>query len=207
MKRVTTPATGCNQATYYRDADGDGYGSPATTKVACAGTAPAGYAATATDCDDTSASVNPGGTDVCGNGVDEDCSGSDFACGGGNNAAQICVDKINQYRASIGVSPLARWSDKEACADGEALSDSQTGTAHGAFGSCTEFAQNECPGWPGPDETMIPGCLQAMWNEGPGADFSKHGHYTNMANPAYTKVACGFATKGDGSVWAVQDFR
>jgi len=57
--------------TFYRDADGDGFGSAsAPTVSAC--TAPAGYALTSTDCDDTLASRNPGAPEVC-DGVDNDC--------------------------------------------------------------------------------------------------------------------------------------
>ena len=78
--------------------------------------------------------------------------------------------------------------------------------AHGAFGQCSENAQNECLGWPGPPEGMITGCLQVMWAEGPG-DFQNHGHYINMSNPQYTQVACGFFTMANGDVWAVQDFK
>ena len=43
---------------------------------------------------------------------------------------------------------------------------------------------------------IIDGCLQAMWDEGPGKRFSKHGHYINMSNPSYERVACGFAKSG-----------
>ena len=127
--------------------------------------------------------------------------------GGDGSAAQLCVDTINQHRASIGLGPLERWADAEGCSDGEAASDAQTGQAHGAFGQCQEFAQNECPGWPGPAESMIAGCLQMMWDEGPGEDFEAHGHYINMSNTGYTKVACGFAATAEGSVWSVQNFR
>jgi hypothetical protein len=35
------------------------------------------------DCNDTNANINPNATDVCGNNIDEDCSGSDAICGGG----------------------------------------------------------------------------------------------------------------------------
>ena len=46
-----------------------------------------------------------------------------------------------------------------------------------------------------------------MWKEGPGTDFSKHGHYLNMSSTKYTKVACGFFTAPNGQVWAVQNFQ
>lgn len=122
-------------------------------------------------------------------------------------ASSHCVDKINEYRGMLGLTPYARWTDAEICSDGEAKSDSETGTAHGAFGTCGENAQNECPGWPGEPEQMIDGCLAQMWAEGPGADFSTHGHYINMSSMSYTKVACGFFKTADGSVWSVQNFQ
>jgi hypothetical protein len=60
------------------DADGDGFGGAATV-TACPGDA--GTAATATDCDDARAHVNPGAPEVCGaeatdEATDEDCDGA-----------------------------------------------------------------------------------------------------------------------------------
>ncbi|WP_437795251.1 CAP domain-containing protein [Sorangium sp. So ce693] len=127
--------------------------------------------------------------------------------GGATGAAQLCVDTINEHRATLGLPPLARWVEAESCSDEEAESDGNTGEFHGAFGTCDENAQNECPGWGGPPDSMIVPCLQLMWDEGPGEDFEKHGHYINMSSTRYTKVACGFHTFPDGSVWAVQNFR
>lgn len=118
------------------------------------------------------------------------------------SAAEICVATINQYRKTKGLPPYARWTEKESCADGEAKSDAASKKPHGAFGKCEEFGQNECPGWPGPADTMIPQCLKSMWAEGPGG-----GHYDAMAGKQYTKVACGFATASDGAIWSVQNFR
>ncbi|MEA3430011.1 MAG: MopE-related protein, partial [Nanoarchaeota archaeon] len=75
------------------DIDGDGYG------VGCA---------LGVDCDDTDESVNPGETEVCGDGIDNDCDGSDSACrssssgggGGGGGGASYA----GNYSATGGSS-------------------------------------------------------------------------------------------------------
>jgi len=123
------------------------------------------------------------------------------------DARVVCVNEINMYRATLSLPPYSGWTAAETCADGQSKSDSETGTAHGAFGKCGESAQNECPGWPGPPDTMIKGCLKMMWAEGPGVPFSAHGHYINMSSTSYKSVACGFYKTPTGSWWAVQDFR
>jgi hypothetical protein len=130
-------------------------------------------------------------------------------CGGSayEAATEDCVDAINKDRATLGLPAYTRWTVEESCVDGQAAADAASGTPHSAFGQCTEHAQDECPGWPGPPEQMIGQCLAAMWAEGPGTDFSKHGHYINMSSTSYTQVACGFHVLGDGSVWATQDFQ
>ncbi len=119
---------------------------------------------------------------------------------------QLCVDTINTYRATLGLPPFQRWTAAESCSDKEALSDATTMKTHGAFGSCGEWGQNECPGWQGPPEQMIPQCLAMMWAEGPGEFNQGHGHYLNMTSKSFTKVAWGFPGKGAGNLWAVQDF-
>lgn len=65
---------GCEPQTYYRDADGDGFGWDTDTLVRCAGSAPAGYAAAAGDCDDFRAEVFPGAVETC-NKRDDNCNG------------------------------------------------------------------------------------------------------------------------------------
>ena len=63
---------------WYADVDGDGYGDAAATATAC--TAGSGFGADATDCDDGDATVSPGGVEVCGDGVDNDCDGVLLGC-------------------------------------------------------------------------------------------------------------------------------
>ncbi|MFH1463369.1 MAG: MopE-related protein [Pseudomonadota bacterium] len=59
-------------STWYADADGDGFGDPGTTALACA--APTGYLADATDCDDADPDRNPAAAERC-DGLDDDCDG------------------------------------------------------------------------------------------------------------------------------------
>ncbi len=118
-----------------------------------------------------------------------------------DRARDRCVAEINRFRASIGVAPVQRWRSTEACTDDEARRDGVSQQAHGAFGTCQEWEQCECPGWDGPAETLVVSCLQAMWDEGPGG-----GHHDAMANPENRFVSCGFHDAADGSVWAIQNY-
>jgi hypothetical protein len=137
-----------------------------------------------------------------------------FACGGqsptvggaAGGARDDVYARINELRATLALPPLARWSEQESCADGQARADAASGTPHSAFGACGESAQNECPAWPSLDR-IASDCLQQMWNEGPGSDFQAHGHYINMTNTRYTKVVVGFHVTERGTVWALMDFR
>jgi hypothetical protein len=64
-----------NSTLYYADVDGDGYGNASSTTTSCNG-APTGYVAQAGDCNDNNSSIYPGATEVCGNGIDDNCDGS-----------------------------------------------------------------------------------------------------------------------------------
>src|SRR5262249_385645 len=60
------------KSTFYRDADGDGYGNAGVTTQAC--TAPIGYVSDQTDCNDSANSVHPNAQEICFNGVDDNCN-------------------------------------------------------------------------------------------------------------------------------------
>ncbi|OLY93311.1 Por secretion system C-terminal sorting domain-containing protein [Cnuella takakiae] len=60
-------------ATFYRDGDGDGFGTPAYSIQACS--APAGFVSNHLDCNDAAPSIKPGAVEICGNGVDDNCNG------------------------------------------------------------------------------------------------------------------------------------
>lgn len=57
--------------TVYADTDGDGYGNLASTAIG----EQEGYVTNSDDCDDANPSINPGATDVCYDGIDNDCNG------------------------------------------------------------------------------------------------------------------------------------
>jgi len=160
-------------------------------------------------------------------GTDPGTGGNPGQCAGGPLAAPVpncnpdpapnsgdihadCVARINQLRWECQcLPPLQRWNAAEGCANQHSEYDS-TRSAHAGFSGkiCAPggWAQNECPGW-NSTEHVINGCLQAMWDEGPGEPYSAHGHYINMTNPSYTMVACGFFETPGGSVWSVQNFQ
>jgi len=128
-----------------------------------------------------------------------------------------CVARVNQFRACVCLPPLARWSAGEACADQDAKYDAGQNSAHAGFTAriCSAGnAQDECPAWSGSGETVIDGCLQMMFNEGPpptstctGQCYTDHGHYINMTGTKYKSgVACGFYTMPSGAIWAAQNF-
>ncbi len=66
---------GCESATFYRDADGDGHGAPGRTRIGCAMMAPERHVESDDDCDDLRATTYAGADELC-NRRDDDCDGS-----------------------------------------------------------------------------------------------------------------------------------
>jgi hypothetical protein len=208
-------------------AGGAGAGASAGTDAAGAGGTTAGMDAAGAG--GTSAGTSAGTDATGGTGgasAGTDATGGTTATGGTGGAGASdpydqdrndCVDRINGFRASIGLGPLVRWTDAEACTDMQSQDDQMSGGAHANFGDCGESAQNTCPGW-GSIDAVIQDCLQGMWDEGPpptspctGQCFQDHGHYINMSSTRYTKVACGFyeytSAMGKPRVWHNHNFR
>ncbi len=66
------------QTTFYADSDGDNYGDPQNAMQGCQ--PPEGYLDSDTDCNDTAPDIHPGASDVCGDGIDQDCNSYDLGC-------------------------------------------------------------------------------------------------------------------------------
>lgn len=70
---VTTSTTNGSYV-YYVDTDADGYGT-GTAVSGCSSTTPAGYAVNTGDCNNSNSAIYPTATELCGNDIDENCSG------------------------------------------------------------------------------------------------------------------------------------
>jgi len=147
----------------FGDGDGDGFAG-----VLCGGD----------DCDDTSAEIRPGAPEVCGDGIDNDCSGQDGdkdadndghidgdpACLDGDDcdddepttnpgAPEICGDGVDNDCSGIA-------DDKDADGDGQIdencggldCDDDNPATYTGATEIC-DLEDNDCDGSPAADET------------------------------------------------------
>jgi len=83
----TDGADAIDLETYYADGDEDGYGDFSDSTDACS--APSGYTDEAGDCDDTDASINPDGEELC-DLTDNDCDSS--VDEGATDATYLAVD-------------------------------------------------------------------------------------------------------------------
>ena len=120
--------------TFYADADRDGYGDTKMAGFACS--APDGYVSNNTDCDDTKASINPGKTEVCANGIDDNCNGLiDENCG---SVPRISINDVTVYE-SDGVAVLTVSSDRVSTSDIKIHYDTENGTASGSGKGAKRF--------------------------------------------------------------------
>ncbi|MEO0323756.1 MAG: putative metal-binding motif-containing protein [Myxococcota bacterium] len=98
--------------TYVTDADGDDFGSDdpeAETAMGCM--APPGFAANATDCDDTDGGVNPGVPEDC-DGGDEDCDDLvDEGCDCRVPDSRACPDALGACASGMQTCVGGRWSE------------------------------------------------------------------------------------------------
>jgi hypothetical protein len=78
--------TGDPTFTCYKDVDGDLYsdGTNESPVTACSTDyyIAADLTAISGDCNDNNVNVNPGETEICDNGIDDDCTGGDASCSG-----------------------------------------------------------------------------------------------------------------------------
>jgi len=81
---------------WYADSDGDSYGDASVQSPAC--DPPSGYVEDDSDCDDSDASINPGATEITGDGIDQDCNGYEdeyLVCADGSGDFSTIQDAVD----------------------------------------------------------------------------------------------------------------
>ncbi len=124
--------------TYYGDTDGDGYGDASVTQVAC--NPSMGWTSDGTDCDDNDSAINPGESDWCADGVDNDCDGADETLNGqlvwqyGDDDVDGTVDYIIRYEQNSDGDNETAYIDT----DGDGTSDYTYHWVYDADGNVTQ---------------------------------------------------------------------
>ncbi len=137
----TDEASAADASTWYLDADGDGYGDPAYSVIAC--TSPSSHVADSSDCDDSSAAVSPSASELC-NGVDDDCDGAvDEASA--VDAATWYLDSDGDGYGDAGSTTAACSAPSGYCADATDCDDSDGATHPGADEHC-DGHDDDCDG-------------------------------------------------------------
>lgn len=106
--------------TYYRDSDGDRYGSASSTYTTTSSTMPSGYEDNDDDCDDTDDDVSPAGSEgSTANGIDEDCdgtaddgisSGSGSGSGSGTSTSLVREACVVESKSAFQLGYFDEWA-------------------------------------------------------------------------------------------------
>lgn len=78
-----------------------------------------GYTSSEGDCDDSSSSVHPGASEFCGDGIDQDCDGSDESCATDSDGDGL----TDEEEAALGTDPDDIDSDDDGYQDGFEILD------------------------------------------------------------------------------------
>ena len=179
-----------NCTVYYRDDDGDRHGRDDDHKCLCA---PKGvYTATVgDDCDDTKAAVNPGATEVCNAGIDDDCDGITDPAGSANCTKYYPDLDLDTWGVTAGevclcaaVAPTTATRDGD-CNDGEtAVHPGVTELCNDVDDNCNGSTDEGNPGGGGACTTGLLGACAA------GTKACQGGSVVCLQNVAATAETC-----------------
>ncbi|MBK9321067.1 MAG: T9SS type A sorting domain-containing protein [Bacteroidetes bacterium] len=169
------------QSTWYADADGDSYGNAAVTTLSC--TQPVGYVFDNSDCNDASAAVNPGATEVC-NGIDDDCDGdTDDDDQNVTGQATWYADADGDTYGDVNVSQLSCNQPLGYVANSTDCDDANAAVNPGATESCNGI-DDDCNGLT--DDNLV---FTTYYN-----DFDGDGYGTGAGISLCSNPGAGYAT-------------
>ncbi len=167
-----TDEDAADASTWYADADGDGFGDPATSEAACE--AASGWLADASDCDDTDLTVNPDASELC-DGVDNDCDGDT------DDPSALDTTRWYEDADSDGFGDASAYDDlcdqpSGSVADASDCDDTDTAVNPDASEVC-DSVDNDCDG------TVDSDAVDALtWYEDDDSD--------GFGDPDSTELAC-----------------
>jgi Putative metal-binding motif/FG-GAP repeat len=161
---------------WFVDADGDGHGEPGDAVQGC--TVVSGYSINDYDCDDADPTVSPTATEECGDGIDQDCNGSDrstsryYADGDGDGYGDARTTKTLCY-------PTAGYTtDDNDCDDDDA-------TISPVGGEVCDEQDNDCDG-------SVDEAVKSTWYEDQDGD----GYGSDDKSLEYCVLPYGYAGTG-----------
>ncbi|MBS1500256.1 MAG: carboxypeptidase regulatory-like domain-containing protein [Bacteroidetes bacterium] len=130
VNKIAPGECGCGvadvPASYYVDADGDGYGTGALVPGFFTCTVPAGYSATAGDCDDNNNAMHPGAIEIC-DGFDNDCNGTV------DDPTTFSNGLVAQWLFNGNLNDHSTNGNNGTAPGGASFTTGMDGTANGAF--------------------------------------------------------------------------
>jgi len=168
-------------SSWFADSDGDSYGDPDAEVLACV--VPSEHVSDDTDCDDTSADIHPGATEVC-NALDDDC---DLAIDDADADVDLSTG-LTTYADTDGDGYGDADSGLQECAassgrttDNTDCNDSNASTHPGATEVC-DSADNDCDGLTDDDDTDLDLSTADTWYRDADGD--------GLGDASSTTLAC-----------------
>jgi len=157
---------GTSTITSYRDLDKDGYGD--TNDSNTGDSIPEGYVVKGSDCNDSNNTIYPGAVEICGDGIDQDCTNGDLVCPTDADADGYYaeVDDCNDNDDTIhpGATEICGDGIDQDCTDGDLVCPTDTDN-DGYYAEVDDCNDNDNTIHPGATEICDDGIDQNCDNQ------------------------------------------